>query len=128
MTFCICSSVAAGSITLTMGSPTSFSLAPGARPRLRSLRGQPLQAPRFVDDTLEHPLHRHGIEGPGIVAHHALQDPGLALRRVHGQPQAPLDAADLDRTGGPAVEQAHQLAVDEVDAAAPLVDLFAYIA
>src|SRR6187455_789721 len=102
MTFCICSSVAVGSITITMGSSISFSIATGARLRLRSVRGQPLQAPRFVDDPLEHPL----------------QDPGLPLRRIHGQPQAALDAPDLDRAGGPAVEQAHQLAVDEVDASA----------
>src|SRR6476646_1398492 len=123
MTFCICSSVAVDSITITMGFSISFSIGTGARLRLRSVRGQPLQAPRFVDDALEHPLHRHGIEGPGILAHDALQDPGLALRRRHGQPQPPLDAPDLDRAGGPAVEQAHQLAVDEVDAPPPLIDV-----
>src|SRR5258708_38441862 len=128
MTFCICSSVAVGSITITMGSSISFSIATGARRRLRSVRGQPLQAARFVDDTLEHPLHRHGIEGPGIVAHHALQDPGLALRRVHGQPQAPLDAADLDRTGGPAVEPSPQLALNEIHAAPPPRHPVLYIA
>src|SRR5437762_1369490 len=102
MTFWICSSVAECSITMTMGPSISFpsvasrtGLAVRTVRAFRLLRGQPLQPPRLVDDALEHPLDRRRIQGSGIVAHHPLQDPRLPLRRVHRQPQAPLDAADL---------------------------------
>src|SRR5712691_4036375 len=111
-----------------MGSSISFSSVPSGLVRAgRPVRGQALEAPRLVDHALEHALHRRRVEGPGIVAHDALQDPGLALRRVHGQPQPPLDAPDLDRAGGAAVEQAHELPVDEVDAAPPPIDLLVLV-
>src|SRR5712691_8218309 len=97
MTFWICSSLAVCSITMTIEPSVSFPSIAGSALPFRALARHTLQPPRLVDDPLEHPAHGHGIERPGIVPHHALQDPGLALRRVHGQAQPALDAADLHR-------------------------------
>src|SRR5688572_26033002 len=117
MTFSICGSVAVCSITMTIGlSLLAFlvRLVPAT---------EPLQTPGLVDDPLEHAPHGQRLQRPRVLAHHPLQDPGLALRGVEGQPAALLDAADLHRAGGAAVEQAHELLVDGVDAPPPGLDL-----
>src|SRR5207245_5614477 len=112
MIFWICSSVAACSITMTMSSSLLLFL----------VHGEPLQPPALVDDSLEDAPDGGGIQRPGVLPHHPLQDPGLSLRRVDGQPEGALHLADLHRARRAAVEQPHQLLVDHVDAAPPLVD------
>src|SRR6185295_546702 len=112
MIFWICSSVADCSITMTMGSSLLLFL----------VDGEALQAAALVDDSFEDALDRGRIQRPRVLPHHPLQDPGLPLRRVDGQAERPLHLPDLHRARRPAVEQPHQLLVDRVDAAAPLVD------
>src|SRR5262245_17246979 len=116
MTFWTCSSVAECSITMTMAS-----LFPFRFPVL--VRGQPLQAPALVDDPLEHALHAPRVEGARVLARDPLEDPGLALRGVDGEPQRALHLADLHRARGAAVDEAEELPVDHVDALAEGVDL-----
>src|SRR5512144_1512136 len=112
MTFWTCSSVAVCSITMTM-TPSLLGF----------VDGQPLQAPAFVDDSFEDALHRRGIQRSGVLAHHPLQDLGLALRGVDGQAQLGLEPPDLHRAGRAAVQQSHELRVDQVDAVSPFLDV-----
>src|SRR5262249_10586364 len=116
MTFWTCSSVAECSITMTMASSFPFRF-----PVL--VRGQPLQPSALVDDPLEHALHAPRVQGPGVLARDPLEDPGLALRGVDGQPQRALHLPDLHRPGGAGVDEAEELLVDHVDALAQAVDL-----
>src|SRR5262245_47668226 len=116
MTFCTCSSVAECSITITMASSFPFRF-----PVL--VRGQPLQPAAFVDDPLKHALDAPRVERARVLARDALEDPGLALRGVDGQPERALHLADLHRAGGPAVHEAEELLVDHVDAPPQGVDL-----
>src|SRR5437773_2459921 len=112
MIFWICSSVADCSITMTMGSSLLLFL----------VHGEPLQAAALVNDSLEDAPHGRGIQRPRVLAHDPLQDPGLSLRRVDREAEGALHLADLHRARRTAVEQPHQLLVDRVDAAPPLVD------
>src|SRR5262245_29641323 len=116
MTFWTCSSVAECSITMTMASSFPFRF-----PVL--VRGQPLQAPALVDDALEHALDAPRVQGARVLARDALEDPGLALGGVDGQPERALHLADLHRARGTAVHEAEELRVDHVDALAERVDL-----
>src|SRR5262245_8444976 len=116
MTFWTCSSVAECSITITMASSFPFRF-----PVL--VRGQPLQAPALVDDPLEHALDAPRVEGARVLARDALEDPGLALRGVDGQPQRALHLADLHRARGAAVHEPQELLVDHVDAPPQRLDL-----
>src|SRR5437667_889358 len=117
MTFWICASVAACSITMTMES--SLLLRRGAF----LVHRHSLQPAALVDDPLEDTPDRGRIQGAGVLAHHTLQDPRLALGRVHREPQRALDLADLHRACGAAVQQAHELLVDCIYAATPSVDV-----
>src|SRR5262245_29305487 len=90
---------------------------------LPSVYREPLQAAALVDNAFEDPPHRGGVQGPGDLPGDPLQDLGLPLRGVDRQPQGGLQAADLHRARRAAVEQTHELVVDGVDAAAPLLDL-----
>src|SRR5437762_99463 len=112
MIFWICSSVADCSITMTMVSSLLLFL----------VDGQSLQAAALVDDSFEDAPHGGGIQRPRVLAHDPLQDPGLSLRRVDREAEGALHLADLHRARRAAVEQPHQLLVDHVDAAPPLVD------
>src|SRR5258708_7637121 len=98
MTFWTCSSVAVCSITMTMGSPLligplrplpPLSLAVGgavsAGGNSTALHTQALQAPALIDDPLEDPAHRQSVEGPRVLAHQSIQDPGLPLRGIDGE-------------------------------------------
>src|SRR4029453_10805467 len=116
MTFWTCSSVAECSITMTMASSFPFRF-----PVL--VRGQPLQAAPLDEDPLAPALHAPRVQRSRVLARDPLEDPGLALRGVDGQPQRAPDLADLHRAGGAAVHGAEELRVDHVDALAQAVDL-----
>src|SRR5436190_18144358 len=115
-TLLICSSPASSSITTTM---LSVSILSGTRTAVRfAVHDSTLQPSPFVDDPLEQPHNRLGVErslardAPDVVEHLL-----LAFRLVHFHVLLLLQASNLARAARPLVQQTHQHFVHAIDIA-----------
>src|ERR1700689_4821118 len=91
-------------------------------PFLQSFPG--LQRTRFVDHPLVEAANRGVVQRTGVGAFGVIQHILLAIRLIYRQTHGPLQTADFDGASHSLVENFEKLAIDGVDAAAPIFDRF----
>jgi hypothetical protein len=83
-------------------------------------------APRFVDNSFEHPHDGISLEGTArvfAVYAHVMQHLRLALGLIHVETERVFQFADLERAMRTLAEQFDQLLVKLIDALSELVDV-----
>src|SRR5712692_6118805 len=119
----ICSSLDPSCMTTTMAS--CVPLIPGWR-GLRFLvlfvHYRALDGPRFIEDALKQPADGGVRQRPGVRTGGSLDDLALAVRLVERLVRLALQFPHLDRALRTLVEQAHELSVNLVNSAAPVLD------
>src|SRR5580698_36529 len=83
-----------------------------------------LQRTRFVDHPLEEAANRGVVQRTGVGAFGVIQHIFLAIRLIYRQTHGALQTTDFDGASRSLVEKIEKLAIDGVDAAAPIFDRF----